>query len=97
MVGSGALTLLRTIKNPCITYSQPSVPLVRHLQIQPTTDRVVLYYLLLKNPTYKWTCAIQTPVVQGSTEYKTDHFTPNYVLERVDDKMYISVEGKMKQ
>lgn len=32
-----------------------------------STNRVVLWYLLLKNSAYKWTSVVQTHVVQGST------------------------------
>ena len=39
-----------------------------HLHIQPTTDHVVLLYLLLKKKSMcKWTCAVKTCVVQGLT------------------------------
>ena len=41
-----------------------------HLWIQPTPDGVELYYLLLKKCGYKWTHAIQTPVVQESAVSK---------------------------
>ena len=43
-----------------------SVSTVLHLWIQPTTDGVVLWYLLLKKSAYKWTQAVPTDVVQRS-------------------------------
>ena len=33
------------VKNPSITYSQPSITMVPHLQIQPTMGHVLLWYL----------------------------------------------------
>ena len=44
-----------------------SVTTVLYLRIQPTSGNVGLYYLLQKKTHYKWTCAFQTSVVQGST------------------------------
>ena len=49
-----------------LTYRQPSVSTVPlHPEIPP--DHGVLFYLLLKISKYKWTHAIQTLLVQGST------------------------------
>lgn len=47
--------------------TQAAENVLLHLWSQPTKDRVILEYLLLKKPMYKWPCAGQTHAVQGST------------------------------
>lgn len=42
---------------------------VSHLGIQPTMDGVVLKYPFIEKNSSLWTCAVRTPVVQGSTGF----------------------------
>ena len=73
--------------NLCMIYSRPSISSVPpHSQIQPTTDCIVqglwlplcsIHYW--KIFTYKWTYAVQTRIIQGSTTY-------NEILSRLKKK-----------
>ena len=49
-----------------------SVFMLSNSWIEPTLGRVVLCYLLSKKSKYKWTCAVQTHVVQG--QLNMQHF-----------------------
>ena len=70
--GIGSKTCHR-YQNPRMfnSHSWPFVSTVPHLWIQPTANLVVLYIFIKKRKksVYKWTRAVQTHVVQGSTVY----------------------------
>ena len=55
--------------NQGIIYSQPSIPVVPpYPQIQPTMDLIWICYW--KISTCRWTCAVQTSIVQGSPAFE---------------------------
>ena len=79
-VNKFGLTLEQHGGNPCIIYSQPYLRFLLQLKIQPTMDRITshgpcnqpwttdcrsIYYW--KQSMHKWTLAVQTCVVQGSS------------------------------
>lgn len=67
--GLGVPTLC-TVENPCLTHSWPSVFTITHPQIEPTSDHVVLQYLLLNKTLHiKWTHTVQTCTVQETNLY----------------------------
>lgn len=57
-------------ETPSIIYSLPSVP--PYLWIHPTTDCIEPHHSLRKKIQYKWTYAVQSPVVQESSVYNIE-------------------------
>ena len=94
---SGPLNNMRVrgahrVENPPITW--PCTSLVLHSRIQPTMDHVVLQQYLLrgKDPTYKWTHAVQTCIVQRSTLYLL-----SWIIMRINVIMYQHLEQRPTQ